>query len=545
MRVTSKQPVGDGLVPSRTAETARAESGDHNAPAGRAVAPDETGSTPADGWLRTTPLAVFFFLGRTVKGLVKNFANMAASAAGLLILVKQHVLLAAAGVAVGLVALVAVALIRYWFFQYRVEEDGVLIRQGVLKKTQLDMRFDRIQGISTEQSLIYRVLGLVTVRFTTAGAAGDEGHLPAVTPEFVARLRQRVDAKPEPQLESNAGGTDVLLKLGGGDVTRIGLTDPRVVQFALLGTVLLPAFGNAFEDVYERAADLARRSLAVLADLGPWFGTLTVVTLFVAIVLVFLLGSVAVAFLRYHDYELRQEGSAFRASSGLLTRKDVTVDVGKIQQLTVRQGLVMGWMRRHRVQALPASGGPAAGEMTNDAQKLVVPIAGARTVESLRERVFGSEGRRITVLPRDDRFAPVSPYAIWPPVLWAGVAPALVASAVVTTMFGSAGLACLGWVVVVAIVAGQRWRRRGYLHDDDVLVCRSGFLGYRVEAALFRKVQQVSVSQSPLQRRKNLAALHVHLATGSITLAYVESATATRLRDYILFRAAASRLAWH
>ena len=51
-----------------------------------------------DGWLRTTPLAVFFFLGRTVKGLVKNFANVAASAAGLLILIKQHVLLAAAAV---------------------------------------------------------------------------------------------------------------------------------------------------------------------------------------------------------------------------------------------------------------------------------------------------------------------------------------------------------------------------------------------------------------------------------------------------------------
>ncbi|MCY3622585.1 MAG: hypothetical protein OXH68_12855, partial [Gammaproteobacteria bacterium] len=78
-----------------------------------------------DGWLRTTPLALFFFLGRTVKGLVSNFANVAASAAGLLILIKQHVLLAAAAVVLGLVALVAVALFRYWFFQYRVEEDGV------------------------------------------------------------------------------------------------------------------------------------------------------------------------------------------------------------------------------------------------------------------------------------------------------------------------------------------------------------------------------------------------------------------------------------
>ena len=526
--------VGDGLVPSRVDKTAPADSGEY-----------ETGVTQADGWLRTTPLAVFFFLGRTVKSLVSNVANLAASAAGIAILVKQHVLLAAAVVALGLVALVVAAVLRYLFFQFRVEEHGVLIRQGVLRKTQLDMRFDRIQGISTEQSLIYRMLGLVTVRFTTAGAAGDEGHLPAVTPEFVARLRDRVDARPVKREESGRGEAELLLRLNGGDVTRIGLTDPRVLQFALLGTALMPAIGKPFVDAYERATDLAIQSMAVLANLGPLVGVLTVAALFVGIGLVFLLASVVVALLRYHDYELRQQGTAFRASSGLLTRKDVTVEVGKIQQLTVRQGVVMGWMRRYRVQALPASGGPAAGEMPDAVQKLAVPITGERTVETLRERVFGCEGRGVSVLPRDDRFASVSPFAMWPLVVWLGVAPAVVASVLGTAVFGVAALACLGWIGVVAFVAWQRWRRRGYVHDDDALVCRSGFLGFRVHALLFRKVQQVSVSQSPLQRRKNLAALHVHLATGSVTLAFIEHATAKRLRDYILYRAASSRLAWH
>ena len=509
----------------------------------------------ADGWSRTTPLAVFFFLGRTVKSLVRNFTHLAASAAGLVILVKQHVLLAATFVALGLVALVTVAVLRYWFFQFRVGEHGVLIRQGVLKKTQLDMRFDRIQGISTEQSLIYRALGLVTVRFTTAGAAGDEGQLPAVTPEFVARLRDRVDAGTVPQEESGGSDTELLLKLDGGEVTRIALTDSRVLQFAVLGTALTSLFGpedptirmpqQAFEQLYERATDLATQSSGVLADLGPLLGVLAVGSVFVGIVLVFLLVSVVVAMLRYHGYELRQVGSVFRASSGLLTRKDVTIEVGKVQQLTVRQGLVMGWMQRYRVQALPASGRPDVGETPDDAQKLVVPIAGDGTVESLRERVFGSEGRRVSVLPRNDRFATVSPLAMWPPLLWLGVAPAVGATVVGTSVFGIAGLTCLSWMVIVVPIAWQRWRRQGYLHDDDALVCRSGFLGYRVQALLFRKVQQVSVSQSPLQRRRDLASLHVHLATGSVTVAFIEYATARRLRDYILYRAASSRLAWH
>ena len=166
----------------------------------------------------------------------------------------------------------------------------------------------------------------------------------------------------------------------------------------------------------------------------------------------------------------------------------------------------MGWMRRYRVQALPASGGPAAGEMPDAVQKLVVPIAGERTVESLRERVFGSEGRRVSVLPRDDRFAAVSPYAMWPPVVWFGVAPAVVASVLWARR-------CSGLrPVVFGLDRGRRDRRLAAVAASRLPPRRRraglpfGFLGFRVHALLFRKVQQVSVSQSPLQRRRNLAA---------------------------------------
>ena len=64
-------------------------------------------------------------------------------------------------------------MLRYWFFRLRIEEDRILIRQGVLRKTSLDLPLDRVQGINIERSLTDRVLGLVTVMVDTAGS-GDQ-----------------------------------------------------------------------------------------------------------------------------------------------------------------------------------------------------------------------------------------------------------------------------------------------------------------------------------------------------------------------------------
>ncbi len=498
-----------------------------------------------NAWLRTTPIAVFHFLGGILKVFVKNFTNVAASAAGLVILVKQHILLAAVVVALGIAAMLVTAFLRYWFFQFRIEEDGILIRRGVLKKTQLDMRFDRIQGISTEQSFIYRQFGLVVVRFNTAGAAGDEGYLPAVTTEFVARIRERVDTRTREREEAASTDGEVLLALDGGDVMRVGLTEPRVLHFALFGAALTPAFGRAFEGAYEKATNFARESLAVLSDLGFLLAAITVVALFAAVATIFLMGSVVVALLRFHGYELIQVGGTLRASSGLLTRKATTVEIGKVQQLTIIRGLLMGWIRRYRLQALPATGGPVVEGLGDGSERLTVPLAGDRTVENLRERVFGAEGRRISVLPRSNRFAAVSPYSIMPPTLWVGLVPGVAAAVVLAWFFGAPGLLALGWVVIVALVAWQRWRRRGYLYDADAMVCRSGFVGYRLDAFLFRKVQRVRVSQSPLQRRKGLAALHLELATGNVAVPFIEQTTARGLRDYILYKVEESRRPWY
>lgn len=56
------------------------------------------------------------------------------------------------------VVITAGSLLSYWFFRFQISDDSVLIRHGVIRKKQLDIKFDRIQGINTQQNPLYRFL---------------------------------------------------------------------------------------------------------------------------------------------------------------------------------------------------------------------------------------------------------------------------------------------------------------------------------------------------------------------------------------------------
>ena len=103
----------------------------------------------------------------------------------------------------------------------------------------------------------------------------------------------------------------------------------------------------------------------------------------------------------------------------------------------------------------------------------------------------------------------------------------------------------VAWILLGSVIAWQRWRRQGYLYNDDGLVSRSGLIGRKVDAFLFRKTQGVVVTQSPLQRRKGLATLQVQLACGQVAVPYLDHGAACRLRNYMLYRVESSQRRWH
>ena len=522
-------------------------------------------------WQRTSPFAVVFFIGRTVRFLTRNIIQLIATFGALAVLIERSPQVALA-IPAGVLAVVAVGVLRYWFFRFRVDEDRIHIRQGIARRTALDLPFDRVQGINVEQSLLDRILGLVTVSLDTAGSGTVEGQLPSVTSGLADDLRTRIRAH-RPTGEAAEGGVgdgrvapskrvarppsapaespgQVVHRLSLGDIVRIGLANRNfVVAAAFLGIV-----GQTLAE---------ERLVSVFESLGQAFAGASGLVRTLAVAGIVLAGLAIVlsgAFLRYHGFTLWREGAAYRTRAGLLTQREVVVETRKVQQLSLSHNLVMRLLRRHRLRALPAAGqvDDAPGSF---AEVLEVPLLRGPEAEGLRKRLFGREGRGLSLLPQMAGFRRVSPHyvralalrissttALASPPFLVGVlmAPAEpLPGGVVGGVVLGAFLVWLASIPVAALIAWVRWRRRGYLHDDDGLASRSGFLGRRVDAFLFRKAQDVAVSQSPLQARKGLATLRVQLACGKVVVPYLELGVASRLRDHALYRVESSQRRWH
>lgn len=89
-----------------------------------------------------------------------------------------------------------------------------------------------------------------------------------------------------------------------------------------------------------------------------------------------------------------------------------------------------------------------------------------------------------------------------------------------------------------------RYKKCRFGHNEKMMMIRGGLFGDKAETLPIIKMQNVEVSQSPYQRRKQLADLKISTAAGSVTIPYISYNRAIQLTDYLLYKTESSNTRW-
>jgi putative membrane protein len=422
--------------------------------------------------------------------------------------------------AVGAVGIAISGLVQYLTYRYRLGPDGIAITSGFFQRTRRDIPYDRIHNVVLHQSVLHRLFGVVELRLESAGGQKAEGHMrvlglaEAQALEDIIRSRGVGARTTAETATSEAVASATLLRLPNAEVVKLGLISNRgmVLVAAALGTMWQVLPDGSDPD------DLARAVFGLILDealalpawaTGPAGIATAVVVLLVGAVLAVRLLSVVLAVLQFYGFTLFEEGRQLRVERGLLTRVRLSLPRGRIQAWRVSETLLHRWFGRRSLR-VDTAGGVDAGSMRG--MRDLVPLATPDVVDGLMVHVLAG--------------------AAWPPaewrplhartwrrlIVWPGVI-VLSLTALAVWQFGAwGGLVMLAMPIVWA--RARLWARHAAYAEvpGGLVAMREGWLSKSWHVAEIAKLQALSLTESPFDRRHGMASLWLDTAgaTGGV-----------------------------
>lgn len=444
----------------------------------------------------------------------------------------------------------AFAILGYLRFRYRVSDDRILLRQGVLHREELDIDFHRVQNITIKEPFYMRPMGLSVLSIDTAGSGAKEISIAGIQRDLALELRDQIlgatnpGPTGDPEQQVNDNNSKLLVALSRRDVLIYGLT----ANFMLWVAIAIGAlFGSG--DLAERFFSWLATRFAVsdmMVFLQNEGGTLLVGLAIFGLVLLALvllpLISVLGALFRYDGYRLTIDGETYRKSSGLLTRFDDSIKQHKIQALMWKQNFIALYFNRISIQLRQASAGSGADKGPLPAAKanFLVPSLAPTLANELSGEFLPECNPDQAVYSQVDRrrFIVFNMAVLLIPATLITIIPSLL----VSWKFMLLIPVCAG---IFYMVSDRRWKKTGYAVAGGYGFVRSGFIGTLTTIFPLFKIQRIDVRQTPIQHRKGLAHLTIHLASHSVKVPYVAIEDANRFRDLALYKAETSNVAWY
>lgn len=527
-----------------------------------AASKDTLASMQTNEWSRVSPLAILYFFAKTIYVFINSVLiySLPALAAGYST-IKENPYYLAIAVAILLSIVLLFSIGKYWFYYYKFTSDRVEIKQGIFKKSHLDLPFSKIQNVKIVQPIYYRFNQYSFIELDTAGSAQQEAKIVALPLSLAENFKQMIlqikgdvslhedgknaDGKSTSGQSANASiGQEVLLNERSlMDLIIHGISNNRVWIF--LG-FLAPFYNSISENVGTILASLGVDIVAYLDYESQSMGLflLHVLSLVMLIMLVIVSFSVIGSIFVFYNYKLSRLGDRYIRRSGLLTKHEVSMRLSRIQIAVQQQDwldiLIKRTNLRFEQNTSLSGGGERAGNI-NNASKLIVPsitpvesaalIQDAFDVEQFNDINFSHISKRFIV--RTLAF-PILPIIVFINIaVIMGSEPTQIAWSILIV-----------FNILLLCSVYLRWWRWGYYFAEGFVYIRKGLWGVNYYVFPIGKTQQVKLKQSLFMKPRKLADVQYVLASGSHNVPFLPETIARKQIDEALLVVAKDKPAW-
>ncbi len=435
----------------------------------------------------------------------------------------------------------AVALVRYFTYRYRLSGEELVIREGVIRRNERHVPFERIQNIDTTRSVLHRALGVADVSIQTASGAEPEAVMRVLSLDAVEAMRQRVFVHPLTEGDASAETDDSPATASRRTLAAVGTAD--LVRYGIISNRGLVALAAILGVVWQADIDPTRWITHHVPGMSgaEWPRlVLTGVLLAVAGLIVLRLLSIVWSVVTYHGFTLSREQDELVARYGLLTEHAVTIPCHRIQLVTAEENLLHRVFGRVSLRARTAGSG--SDQQHHRRHDWLVPVLPRDRLEPLLAAVHGDFAAADLAwqpLPRRAVRRAVKRWLLMSTLLWLPL--------IILDLRLAAGLPVAA--ALVALVAAQGVRHTAWATTTDAVWLRRGWLARSTRVVRHATIQTIARTESPFDRRAGMAVVEVDtansgLAGAAIRIPYLEHDTAGALSDRLATAAAATAFRW-
>lgn len=480
----------------------------------------------SSGWLRTSWVAVIYHIVTTLTRIARDawyslipifaFTKSGDSRSSFLFYLLS----------ISALTTIIIALLKYLNFGYRLTESGISIRSGVLQRKSTHIDFARIQNINIKQSFYFKPLKVATLLIETAGSSNEEGAIVGIGKTKAENLRRRL-LKAKAALEpvdfedSSKDYDDQSYETNQSEhllINGISVKDRFLHGVAsnawLVGLVALLPLMNGLDDLV-RLPETQRWLENLSSTWATNAGFYKLLAILIATLSFFLLPALSgfSSIFRLANFKISTEGSEITRTNGFFSTQQETLKPSKIQAVVITTNLINRLLKRevlHFDQISTATQSEIAG----------------RGLFSVPARLHGKSIEVYQAIlpsyPEPNLDFKMHPRFILVSGLIAVISYGLPIGLLYFFVGPWAFMLALLVSVSATIKAWLRYRNTAFGFDSEFSSYRKGILKHTIFVFPHHKIQWIGLTQSLLQKRRNLCTLTIATAARTISIPYLD-----------------------